>query len=233
MMMQLRKSAERGFANHGWLKSRHTFSFADYYDPQHMGFRALRVINDDRIDGGSGFGAHPHRDMEIISYVMEGGLRHQDSAGNKTIIEPGEVQRMSAGSGVTHSEYNAFEDRETHFLQIWILPAERGGSFGYGQKSFAEELQVKSLVLVVSGDGRDSSIAIRQDVDLYLSRLGAGESLEFRPRAGRGIWIQVLQGQMDINGQLAQTGDGLAMTDESLLRISASESAEFMLFDLA
>ena len=232
-MLQLRKSNERGLANHGWLKSRHTFSFAEYYDPKHMGFRSLRVINEDRIEGGTGFGSHPHRDMEIISYVVSGALEHKDSMGNKALIRPGEVQRMSAGSGVVHSEYNAFPDEETHFFQIWILPSKAGGAPGYGQKSFEEDLNSKKQVLVVSQDGRDGSISIKQDADLYLSRLKSGEDLRFQLRPKRGAWVQVIKGHANVNGQDLMAGDALSFENEELLQFKALDNSELMIFDLA
>ena len=232
-MLQLRKSTERGLGDHGWLKSRHTFSFADYYDPSQMGFRSLRVINEDRIEGGTGFGAHPHRDMEIISYVVKGALEHQDSMGNKAVIRPGEVQRMSAGSGVVHSEYNQLADTETHFFQIWIMPNARGGAPGYGQKSFEDDLNAKKLVLVVSGDGRDGSIGIKQDADLYLSRPKTGDVVDFEVRKGRGVWIQVVRGKIDVNGKSLAGGDGVAVEGETKLVIRSDDASEFMLFDLA
>lgn len=244
-MFQLRKSEERGFANHGWLKSRHTFSFAEYYDPAQMGFHSLRVINEDRIDGGTGFGSHPHRDMEIISYVVTGALEHKDSMGTKAIIKPGEVQRMSAGSGVVHSEYNANPDGETHFFQIWIQPKERGGTPGYGQKSFDSVLDEKPMVLVVSSDGRDGSISIKQDADMYISRLKQNQTVEFAFRPKRGAWIQMVKGRVNIEtniqtnadgGKVVATGDAVSMENPSptdlLLKVRASESSEFILFDL-
>lgn len=232
-MLQLRKSTERGLGDHGWLKSRHSFSFADYYDPSNMGFRSLRVINEDRIEGGTGFGAHPHHDMEIISYVVKGALTHEDSMGNKTVIRPGEVQRMSAGSGVVHAEKNESSDDETHFFQIWIQPNSRGGVPGYGQRSFENELNTKKLVLVVSGDARNGSIGIKQDADLYLSRPKAGDVVDFDLRKGRGAWIQVVRGKIEVNGKTLNAGDGLASSDETRLSIRAEEASEFMLFDLA
>lgn len=232
-MLQLRKSNDRGLGDHGWLKSRHTFSFADYYDPEQMGFRALRVINEDRIQGGTGFGSHPHRDMEIISYVVSGALEHKDSMGNATVIRPGEVQRMSAGTGVVHSEYNKLPDQETHFFQIWIVPERRGGQPGYGQKSFEEDLKNKKLVLVVSKDGRDGSISIHQDVDLYLSRLKSGEEVRFEGRPGRHFWVQAVRGRLSLDGKELSGGDGVAISDQSLLTIRAEDESEFMLFDLA
>lgn len=230
--MRLRKSTERGNADHGWLKSKHTFSFADYHEPKHMGFRDLRVINEDRIQGGTGFGAHGHRDMEIISYVVSGSLQHNDSIGTKAVILPGEVQRMSAGSGVTHSEMNNEPAKETHFFQIWVMPKDKGIQPGYDQKSFEIELNSKKLVLVVSGDGRDGSIGINQDADLYIARLKAKDSLEFKSRAGRGVWIQVVRGEITVQDSKLQTGDALALEDEATISIAASESSEFMLFDL-
>lgn len=232
-MLQLRKSEERGNANHGWLKSLHTFSFAGYYDPKHMGFRALRVINEDRIEGGTGFGAHPHRDMEIISYVVKGALEHKDSMGTKAIIRPGEVQRMSAGTGVTHSEYNALPEEETHFFQIWIQPNKMGVAPGYGQKSFEEDLNSKKMVLVVSQDARDGSIGIKQDADLYISRLKKDDFVDFKLRANRGAWVQVVKGQLNVNGKELSTGDALSFENEELLTLKALDNSEFMLFDLA
>lgn len=239
-MYQLRKSNERGLANHGWLKSQHTFSFAEYYDPNHMGFHSLRVINEDRIEKGTGFGSHPHRDMEIISYVVSGALEHKDSMGTKAIIRPGEVQRMSAGSGVVHSEYNANPTGDTHFFQIWIQPKERGGVPGYGQKSFDTELSEKPLVLVISPDGRDGSISIKQDADMYLSRLKAEQSVEFALRSKRGAWLHVIKGRVSIESDKGQagveTGDAFSFENvaasDALLKIQALEPSEFILFDL-
>jgi redox-sensitive bicupin YhaK (pirin superfamily) len=232
IMLQLRKSEERGFADHGWLKSRHTFSFAEYYDPKHMGFKSLRVINEDRIDGGTGFGTHPHKDMEIISYVVKGGLEHKDSMGTKAVILPGEVQRMSAGSGVAHSENNHLPDQQSHFFQIWIMPNQKGGTPGYGQKSFEKDLNSKKMVLVVSQDGRDGSIEIKQDADLYISRLKKGDNLEFSVRPNRGVWVQVLKGQLTVNNKEVSSGDAVSLTEENLLKVTASEDSELMLFDL-
>lgn len=232
-MLQVRKSEERGIGAHGWLNSHHTFSFANYYDPKHVSFRSLRVINEDRIDGGTGFGAHPHNNMEIISYVVKGALLHSDSMGTKAVIRPGEVQRMSAGSGVVHSEYNEKQDEETHFFQIWITPNKTGGTPGYGQKSFEKELNEKKLVLVLSESGREGSIEIKQDADLYISRLNAGEEVEFNMRPNRGAWIQVVKGQITVNGQNISTGDGISVNEENLLKFKAQEQSEFMLFDLA
>lgn len=232
-MLQLRKSQDRGIANHGWLKSKHTFSFADYYDPKNMGFRSLRVINEDRIDAGTGFGAHPHRDMEIISYVVKGALQHEDSMGTKAIIKPGEVQRMSAGTGVVHSENNALSNEETHFFQIWITPKTRGGEPGYGQKSFEDDLNSKKLVLVLSPEGRDGSISIKQDADMYISRLKANDELEFKVRETRGVWVQVVSGQLTINGKTLATGDALSFDTAENLKAVATENSEIILFDLA
>jgi redox-sensitive bicupin YhaK (pirin superfamily) len=232
-MIEIRRSQERGFANHGWLKSLHTFSFADYYDPRHMGFRSLRVINEDRIQGGSGFQAHPHRDMEIISYVIAGALEHQDSLGTKTIIRPGEVQRMSAGAGVVHSEFNALSDQESHFLQIWIQPNAKGGSPAYGQKSFENQLGQKKLVLAVSQDGREGSIGIKQNAEMFLSRLQPDEVLEYSLRPNRGVWIQIVKGTVQVNNSTLRAGDALSAENESNLYIHADELSEFILFDLA
>lgn len=231
-MKTLRKATDRGFANHGWLKSYHTFSFADYYDPRYMGFSDLRVINEDRIDGGTGFGAHPHRDMEIISYVLSGALSHQDSMGNKTIIKPGEVQRMSAGTGVVHSEKNDNVSTVAHFFQIWVMPEKQGMTPSYGQKNFEDELNAKPKVLVVSKDGRDGSITINQDADLYISRLKTGDEIRHEIRDHRKVWIQVARGELLINDQKLELGDGLAIEKESALRIKSLSDAEILLFDL-
>jgi quercetin 2,3-dioxygenase len=232
-MLKIRKSDERGLANHGWLKSRHTFSFADYYDPQFMGFRSLRVINEDRIDGGTGFGKHGHKDMEIISYVVEGALLHEDSMGTKAIIRPGEVQRMTAGTGVMHSEYNDQPNDVTHFLQIWIQPKTNNVVPGYGQKSFETDLNTKKSVLVISEEGRDGSISINQDADIYISRLIQGDEYEFKLRPNRGVWLQVVQGQLSINGSLMATGDAVSFENDEHLKIAAAGKCEFILFDLA
>ena len=232
-MLTVLRSHERGLADHGWLKSRHTFSFADYYNPEQMGFRALRVINEDRIAGGTGFPTHGHRDMEIISYVVKGALEHKDSQGNATTILPGEVQRMSAGTGVAHSEYNKQADDETHFFQIWIQPSQKGLPFGYGQKSFEADLKTKDMVLVISPDGRDGSIAINQDANLYISKLQAGKNVEFATKPGRHTWIQVVRGPVQVNGESLAVGDAVKTSDEQLLKISATGEGEIMLFDMA
>ena len=232
-MFNIRKSNDRGNANHGWLKSRHTFSFANYYDPKFMGFRTLRVINEDRISGGTGFGKHPHNDMEIISYVVSGALQHQDTMGNKTVIKPGEVQRLSAGTGMMHSEMNDQPLAETHFFQIWIQPNRVGDAPSYGQKSFAKELAEKRLVLTLSNDGRDGSIAIQQDADMYIARLDAEGEVEFKLRPKRGAWIQVVAGKFSIDGSEISAGDGLAVEEPGLLHFKAVEKGEFILFDLA
>lgn len=232
VMFKIRRSQERGFADHGWLRSLHTFSFANYYDPQHMGFRNLRVINEDRISGGSGFGMHGHRDMEIISYVVQGSLEHKDSKGNVAIIRPGEVQRMSAGGGVMHSEYNHSASEEAHFFQIWITPDRAGTEFSYGQKSFEAELNSQDLVLVVSKTGRNGSISINQDVDLYASRLRKGKQVDFNIRSGRHIWLQVVKGKVQVNETELAVGDAISSSDVANLQVLANEDAEFLLFDL-
>lgn len=197
-----------------------------------MGFRSLRVINEDRIEGGTGFGSHPHRDMEIISYVISGGLLHEDSMGNKTVIRPNEVQRMTAGTGVVHSEYNANKTEETHFFQIWILPKAKGGSPGYGQKSFESELNSKKLVHVISQDGRDGSISINQDADLFISRLKSGDDLEYKLRDQRGAWIQVIKGDLTINEKSVTAGDAVIFENSETIQFKAGSDAEFLLFDL-
>lgn len=231
-MFKIRKSEERGLADHGWLKSRHTFSFASYYDPKYMGFKNLRVINEDRIAGGTGFGAHPHNNMEIISYVVQGALEHKDSMGTNAVIKPGEVQRMSAGTGVVHSEFNSQATEETHFFQIWITPNRQGVTPGYGQKSFEKELESKKLVLVISQDGREGSISINQDAEMYISRLKLGEELDYNLRAGRGLWIQVVKGHIEVNDALLKAGDAISFQEMQSLKLRASEASEIILFDL-
>ncbi|MBC7658304.1 MAG: pirin family protein [Chitinophagaceae bacterium] len=231
-MLTVRRSEDRGVANHGWLNSRHSFSFADYHDPKHMRFGPLRVINEDQIEGGTGFGQHPHRDMEIISYVMEGALTHQDSMGNKAVIKPGEIQRMSAGTGVVHAEENESKDKKTHFLQIWVMPDQLKVKPSYGQKSFAEDLEKKDLVLVLSKTGRDGSLSINQDADIYLSKLKAGKSLTFGADPKRAIWVQMIEGQLKVNDTEVKAGDGVALTEEKSIDLAAIQDAEFLLFDM-
>jgi quercetin 2,3-dioxygenase len=228
----LRSSSDRGHSRHGWLNSHHTFSFADYYDTDHMNFGTLRVINEDRIQGGSGFGAHPHKDMEIVSYVISGGLAHKDSMGNETIILPDEVQIMSAGTGVVHAEMNHLKDQETHFFQIWILPEKKGIRPGYGQKSFKKDFARQSLTLVVSKEKRDGSIGINQDADIYIGRFKEQGGLEFKIRPGRQVWLQMVKGTAAVNKVDVKAGDGLAISHEKALSISAGERSEFILFDL-
>jgi redox-sensitive bicupin YhaK (pirin superfamily) len=229
-MITIRKAEERGHFDHGWLDTYHTFSFADYYDPEHMGFRALRVINDDRIAPGRGFGTHGHRDMEIITYVLDGSLEHRDSMGTGSIIHPGEVQRMSAGTGVMHSEKNASLEESLRLLQIWILPERRGITPGYEQKEFSKEERSGTLRLVAANDARDGAIKIHQDVQLYASLLNGGPvTHEFAP--GRYGWLQVAKGEAEINGQKLKEGDGAAISGEESVTISGS-GAEILLFDL-
>jgi redox-sensitive bicupin YhaK (pirin superfamily) len=232
-MLTIRKASERGHADHGWLDSHHTFSFADYHDPQHMGFRALRVINDDRVAGGQGFGPHPHRDMEILSYVLDGALAHKDSMGTGAVIRPGDVQRMSAGTGVVHSEFNASKDDEVHFLQIWIQPVRRGIAPGYAQKTFGEPEKRGRLRLVASPDGRDGSITINADALVHAGLFGAGESAELALAEGRHAWIHVARGSVLVNGQRVGEGDGVAITGERAVRIEGGEAGELLVFDLA
>lgn len=230
-MMTLRKATDRGHAQHGWLDSHHTFSFADYYDPKHMGFRALRVINDDRVEGGQGFGAHPHRDMEIISYVLEGALAHKDSTGTKEVIRPGDVQRMSAGTGVTHSEFNASKADEVHFLQIWLIPDKKGIKPSYEQKAFTEEEKRGRLKLVASPTGEDGSVTINTDAKVYAGLFDAGEKTTFE--VPRYAWVHVAIGKLRINDVELSAGDGLAIENEKTLRIEGIDNAEVLVFDLA
>jgi quercetin 2,3-dioxygenase len=231
-MIQIRKALERGHADHGWLNTYHTFSFADYHNPAHMGFRALRVINEDRVAPGMGFGTHGHRDMEIISYVLEGALQHKDSMGNGSVLHPGEFQRISAGSGVRHSEFNPSATEPVHFYQIWLLPKTVGIQPGYEQKVFGDDEKSGRLRLVASPNGAEGSLTIHQDARVYLAKLAPGESV-VHPAAGRHLWLQVLRGKVEAGGHSAQAGDGLSVSDEPRLTVAAVEPAEVMLFDLS
>jgi hypothetical protein len=232
-MITLRQAADRGHAEHGWLESYHTFSFADYFDPNHMGFRSLRVINEDRVQGGQGFGTHPHRDMEIVTYVLDGALEHKDSMGNGSVIRPGEVQRMSAGTGVTHSEFNRSPAELVHFLQIWILPERTGIEPSYEQRMFPPEQRINTLRLVGSHDGREDSLTIHQDVDLFTALLEPRMELVHALSSGRHAWLQVARGEVTLNGRQLQEGDGAAVSDETTLRLQATSMAEILLFNLA
>src|SRR6266850_7024526 len=231
-MMTIRKAADRGHAEHGWLDSHHTFSFADYHDPAHMGFRSLRVINDDRVEGGKGFGPHPHRDMEIISYVLEGGLAHKDSMGTGAVIRPGDVQRMSAGTGVVHSEFNASPGEQVHFLQIWLLPIERGIAPGYEQKTFSTAAKRGKLLLVASPDGRDGSVTIHSDARVYAGIFGKGERAELALPDNRGAWVHVARGNVRINGEQLAEGDGVAIEGDRAIRFEGIDDGELLAFDL-
>lgn len=231
-MLQLRRSNARGHAEHGWLESRHTFSFAGYRDPEQMGFGPLRVINEDRVQPGMGFGTHPHQDMEIISYVLQGTLEHKDSMGNGSVIRPGDVQHMSAGSGVSHSEFNGSKAAGVHFLQIWIQPSERGGEPRYGQQHFPREARLDQLRVVASGDGRDGSIAIRQDAVMKAGVLTPGASVDHRVTPGRRVWIHVAKGSLKVGDHALQTGDALGTDDSGTLHLTASEETEVLVFDL-
>ena len=230
--MQIRRSQERGHADYGWLDSHHTFSFANYYDPEHMGFRDLRVINDDRVRGGQGFGTHPHRDMEIISYVVEGELEHRDSMGNGSVIRPGDVQRMRAGTGVTHSEYNHSQTNTLRFLQIWVLPEERGLEPGYEQKFFGDERRGK-LRLVASPNGAEGSVQIAQDAKMYASVLADGERVVHTLTVGRHAWLQVVRGNVTVNGVELAEGDGVSFDETTAISVTSAGESELILLDLA
>jgi redox-sensitive bicupin YhaK (pirin superfamily) len=232
-MIQIRRNDERGHADHGWLDTRHTFSFADYYDPANMGFRALRVINEDRVAPAQGFGTHGHRDMEILSYVLEGGLAHKDSSGGGGVIRPGDVQRMSAGTGVMHSEYNASRTEPVHFLQIWIVPDRRGIAPGYEQKNFPPEQLQGRLRLIASPDAADGSVRIHQDARVYGSLLGKGDSVSHALASGRHAWVQVARGQVRLGDVTLSAGDGAAISDERAVTLTADAPSEVLLFDLA
>lgn len=230
-MTNIRKSDERGHANHGWLDSYHTFSFADYYDPKHVNFRSLRVINEDFIAPGQGFGTHPHSDMEIITYIVKGALQHRDSMGNTAVMRAGDIQRISAGSGIMHSEFNASKREPLHLLQIWLMPDKKGVKPGYVEKSFAQAEPGK-LYLATSKTGRDGSIPINQDADLYFSKLNAGQKTELALRPGRSAWLQLIEGKLEANGSLLQAGDAAGFEKVDALKVSAVDSAHFLLFDL-
>ncbi|MCB9562985.1 MAG: pirin family protein [Kofleriaceae bacterium] len=232
-MLNLRRSDERGHAVHGWLDSHHTFSFADYYDPAHMGFRALRVINEDRVAAGTGFGAHPHRDMEILTYVLDGEIAHKDSMGNGSVIRPGELQRMSAGTGVRHSEHNASRTAPLHFLQIWIMPDRAGHPPSYEQRAFPEAERRGALRLVASPDGADGSLTIHQDTRLYAGLLDGDEAATLALAAGRHAWVQVARGSVEVNGTRLGPGDGAALSGEREVRLTGGDGAEVLVFDLA
>jgi redox-sensitive bicupin YhaK (pirin superfamily) len=233
MALTLRRAEERGGASLGWLDSRHTFSFGHYFDPRHLGFGPLRVINEDRVAPGGGFPTHPHSDMEIISYVLDGALEHRDSIGTGSVIRPGDIQRMSAGTGVRHSEYNASKDAPVHFLQIWIVPERDGLEPSYEQKTFAQEDKRGRLRLIGSRGGRHGSITIHQDVDLYATLLGSDEAVSHDLPAGRGAWVQVVRGRVSVNGEVLSAGDGASVVKPGQLRLAGAEAGgEALLFDL-
>jgi len=231
-MIKIRKANERGHADHGWLDSYHTFSFADYHDPHFMGYRSLRVINEDRVAGGQGFGKHPHQDFEIVSYVVSGALKHEDSMGHKAVMRAGEVQRITAGTGIAHSEFNNSPTEAVHFLQIWLVPSKRGLPPNYAQQSFSEA-PPSGLTLACSTDGRADSIVINQDVDLYIGRLDPKEKLTHPLEKGRHAWVQLIEGDLDVNTHALTPGDGASLDEEKELRLTSSARAHFLLFDLA
>jgi redox-sensitive bicupin YhaK (pirin superfamily) len=231
-MLLIRRSDERGRANHGWLDSRHTFSFADYHDPRFMGYGPLRVINEDRVQAGQGFGTHGHRDMEIISYVLEGELAHRDSMGNGSVIRRGDVQRMSAGTGVQHSEFNHSKSAPVHFFQIWLFPDRRNLAPGYEEKHFSDEEKRARLKLVASQDGRDGSVVVHQRADLYASLLKAGDELTHATERTAKGWIQIASGSFTVNGEKLETGDGAAIAYEDNVAIRCESDGELLLFDM-
>lgn len=231
-MSEIRRGSERGLADHGWLRSFHSFSFADYHDPRHMGYGPLRVINEDRVEPGRGFGAHGHRDMEILSYVLEGALAHRDSMGNGSVLRPGDVQRMSAGTGVTHSEYNGSERDPVHFLQIWIEPDARGLPPGYEEKHFDDGDKRGRLRLIASRDGRDGSVTIHQDAAVYATLLDGNESVEFAQRPGRRTYVHIVRGSARVDGESLAAGDAVKISGPAHVRIDGARDAELLLFDL-
>jgi len=231
-MMTIRRAKERGHANHGWLNAHHTFSFADYHDPRWMGFRTLRVINDDTIAGGGGFGTHPHRDMEIITYILSGALQHRDSMGHEAVLKPGDVQRISAGTGIAHSEFNYSPIEPVHLLQIWIQPERKGVKPAYAERSFGDGAAKPGLTLVGSHGGRDGSVPINQDADVWLARWDAGSSATHPLEPGRHAWVQVAEGEVTLNGETLRSGDGAALSGEAGLTLAAQTRAQVLLFDL-
>jgi redox-sensitive bicupin YhaK (pirin superfamily) len=232
-MMQIRRSRERGHFDHGWLNTFHTFSFGDYYDPEHVAFRSLRVLNEDVVAPDNGFPTHPHRDMEIVTYVLEGALEHRDSMGNGSVMRPGDVQRMSAGTGVRHSEYNASKSESVHLLQIWIYPERNGLKPGYEQKAFSAAEKRGQLRLVASPDGREGSVTIHQDAEVYAALLGAGETVRHELRPGRYGWVQVARGEVKLDGKDLTAGDGAALSEEKAIELTGNRDAEVLVFDLA
>lgn len=232
-MLTLRKAEDRGHANHGWLNTYHTFSFANYYDPKHMGFRALRVINEDRVSPSAGFGTHGHKDMEIITYVLEGALEHKDSIGTGSVIKPGEVQRMSAGTGILHSEFNHSKTDSVHLLQIWLLPEKSGLLPSYEQQNFSPVKTPGKLLLVAARDGREDALTVHQDVDLYAAVLEPNQRVFHTLKPQRHAWVQVARGEITLNGLTLDKGDGAAISDETDVVIEATTDAEILLFDLA
>jgi len=231
-MITVRKSAERGTSDFGWLDSKHTFSFGRYYDPANMGFGTLRVINEDIVTGGAGFGTHPHDNMEIISYVLEGALAHKDSLGTGSVIRPGDVQRMTAGTGIAHSEFNASQTDPVHFLQIWVLPETQGLTPDYEQKSFPAEERQGKLRLVAARDGRGGAVTVHQDLDLLIASLAKGDTVSHTLRPRRKAWVQVTRGNVSVNGTEVAAGDGAALIDEAKVTLAANDNAEVLLFDL-
>jgi len=231
-MIEIRQAKERGHTQWGWLDSWHTFSFGDYHDSDHVSFRSLRVLNDDRVQPGQGFGTHGHRDMEILSYVLEGALEHKDSSGGGGVIRPGEIQFMRAGSGVQHSEYNHSKSEPVHFLQIWIVPDKQGLRPAYGQQAFDADAAKRSFVLLASKEGRNGTIQVQQDVDVWVTLLGKGERRELPLAPGRGAWIHVARGSVDVNGTLLREGDGAAVSGEDRLRFLGQGPGEVLVFDL-
>ncbi len=231
-MITIRKSQDRGHFDHGWLKTYHTFSFADYYNPNHTHFRTLRVINEDYVKPGEGFPTHSHNDMEIITFILEGALEHKDSMGNTSVIKPGEIQRMTAGTGVTHSEFNPSKKDKVHLLQIWIFPDQKGLEPSYEQQVIQSKTKTDRLALIASPDSREGSVKVHQDALVYAASLEKDKSLTYKPDSGRGVWIQAAHGKLLLNGQELSAGDGASIEGEPSIKISSRETSEFLLFDL-